>query len=156
MNIYQYIFIFNSVQVEAGVLKVPLLPDPLSSNRLMPFNLWGFIVPPRLFVLRRVPSIHIEGLQKENGCFWASASVRWDDWWMQVCAGNTNGGFWFPLPLGNKGTLAFMAEDLQRERRETDKEGAGWRLSLNARETVTAEDTDVRTEDTQTSSLHVE
>lgn len=130
--IAQYIFIFNSVQVEAEVFKVPLLPDPFPSNRLMSFNLRRFICAPHSFVLSHVPWKHIEGLQEENSCFWASASVRWDDWWMLVCAENTNGRFWFPLPLGNVRSLAFMTEDMQRELQERDTALEGWRNSPSA------------------------
>lgn len=42
---------------------------------------------------------------------------------MQVLAGNTNGGVLIPLPLGNRGTLAFMMKDLQRELRERGTRG---------------------------------
>lgn len=90
-----HIFISNSVQVEGEVFKVPPLPDPFSSNSLMSFKLMGIYRHSSPFVLRHVPSIRAEGLLKENSSFWASASVRWDDWWMQVCAGNTNGRVWF-------------------------------------------------------------
>lgn len=75
------------------------------------------------FVLILVLLIHVEGLQKENSSFWAWVSVGWDDWWMRVFAGNNNGMFWFRSLWENRGTLAFMTEDLERKPHRREREG---------------------------------